>query len=181
MASARVRGLRTAAALVALAALAWIGYETMHAGVDIPPPNAGQVTRLTGGSASDKRLDGKSWSLDYQSATMSQDGSVAEIEGIRDGVIRRDGKPYMRVRAQHVSVNLAINDFTVTGPVTFTEIGGQGRTLVTDGAHYVGATHTLDLPHRTTIRSGALHLIVAHATVNFATGATTLGRIVGTM
>ena len=181
MATARVKGLRTALVVVALATAAWLGYETAHAGSDIAPQAPGQLTRLAGGSASDKRVDGKSWSLDYDSATMSPDNASAEIENIRDGVINRDGKPYMHVRAKHVTANLALNDFTVTGPVVFTEIGGQHRTLVTNGAHYVGYTHTLTLANRTTIRSGGLHLTVDRATVDFSSGKTSLGRIVGTM
>ncbi len=181
MASARVNGIRTVAALVVVIGLAWVGYETVRAGNDIPPPAPAALTQLSGGRASDKRVDGKSWVLDYDSATMSADGSTAEIENIRHGVIMRNGKPYMHVRAQHISANLAMNDFTVTGPVTFNEIGGEGRTLVTNGGHYLGYSHTLELPNRVTIRSGALHLIVDHATVDFSTGSTTLGRIIGTM
>ena len=180
MATARVAGLRVAA-VVAVVACGWVGYETMRAGSDIPGPALQQLTHLSGGSASDKRIDGKSWSLDYDSATMSQDGGTANIENIRDGIIKRNGKPYMHVRAKHVTANLAVNDFTITGPVTFTEIGGQHRTLVTNGAHYMGYAHTLELANRTTIRAGALHIIVDHATVDFGTGNTTLGRIVGTM
>jgi hypothetical protein len=181
VAPARVNALRTVAALIAIAVLSWIGYETVRAGNDVPPPAPQALTQLTGGHASDKRVDGKSWSLDYDSATMSADGSTAEIENVRDGVIKRNGKPYMHVRAKHISANLAQNDFTVVGPVTFQEIGGQGRTLVTTGAQYLGFSHTLALPNRTTIREGPIHLIVDHATVDFSTGATTLGRIVGTM
>ncbi len=181
MATARVNGLRTIAALVVVAGLAWVGYETVSAGNDVPPPSAQALTQLSAGRASDKRIDGKSWTLDYDSATMSADGSQAEIENIRDGTINRNGKPYMHVRAKHVSANLQLNEFTVVGPVTFEEIGGQGRTLVTNGAHYVGFSHTLELPNRTTIRSGPLLLTVDHATVDFSTGTTTLGRIVGTM
>jgi hypothetical protein len=181
VAASRLTALRTLAALVAVAVLAWVAYETVHAGSDVPAPATQGLTQLSGGRASDKRVDGKSWSLDYDSATMSADGSTADIEHIRDGVIMRNGKPYMHVRAQHITANLALNDFVVTGPVTFDEVGGLGRTLVTNGAHYLGFSHTLELPNRTTIRSGPVRLVVDHATVNFATGETTLGRIVGTM
>ena len=181
MATARVTGLRTAAALVVVAALAWVGYQTVRAGDDIPPPAPAGLTQLTGGHASDKRVDGKSWSLDYDTATMSADGSVAQIDNIRDGLIMREGKPYMHVHAKHIAANLTLNEFTVIGPVTFDEIGGQGRTLVTTGAHYLGYAHTLELPNRVTIRSGLIRLTVEHATIDFSSGSTTLGRIVGTM
>jgi hypothetical protein len=181
VALARLRGLRTVAALIALAVLGWIGYQTVHAGGDVPPPPSANLTRLTGGRASDKRIDGKSWSLDYDAATMSQDGTTAEIDDVKDGIIMRNGKPYMHVRARHVSANTLSNSFTVTGPVSFAEIGGHGRTLVTKDAIYTGQTHTLVLPNRVTLREGSLHLIVDKATIDFSSGTSSFGRIVGTM
>jgi hypothetical protein len=181
VAATRLNAIRTMAVLIAVAALAWVGYQTMRAGDDIPPPVHAGLTQLTGGRASDKRVDGKSWSLDYDSATMSADGTTAEIENVRDGTIMRNGKPYMHVRAKHISANLALNDFVVTGPVTFAEIGGMQRRLTTTGAHYLGYSHVLELPNRTTIRAGPLEVVVDRATVDFSTGATKLGRIVGTM
>ncbi|HEV8022635.1 MAG TPA: LPS export ABC transporter periplasmic protein LptC [Candidatus Lustribacter sp.] len=181
MATTRLNRLRTIGALVAAAVLAWITWQTIHAGTDIPSQRSTSQTQLTGGSANDKRLDGKSWSLDYDSASVSPDGSLAEIENVHDGVILRDGRPYMRMMAKHVSANLAVNDFVVTGPVSFTEIGGQHRELFTDEAHYSGNTHTLFLDHPTTIHAAAMSFRVASAVVNFTTGETKLGRITGSL
>jgi hypothetical protein len=65
--------------------------------------------------------------------------------------------------------------------VTFDEVGGQHRRLVTTGAHYAGADHTLHLDRPTTIQDGPVTFRVASAVINFATGETTLGRIVGSM
>jgi hypothetical protein len=140
-----------------------------------------QQTRLSLGSANGRRLDGKSWSLDYDAASLSPDGSIAEINDVHDGVITRNGKPYMRMTARHVTANLGANDFVVTGPVTFSEVDGQRRQLQTVGAHYSGFDQTLHLDQPTTIREGAATLRVATAVINFRTGETTLGRIVGTM
>jgi hypothetical protein len=100
---------------------------------------------------------------------------------VHDGVILRDGKPYMRMHAKHVSANLASSDFVVTGPVSFTEIGGQRRQLDTDQAHYSGSDHTLHLDHPTTIRAAGMRFHVAKAVVNFTTGETKMGRIEGTL
>jgi lipopolysaccharide export system protein LptC len=173
--------LRVPAALLVAAFVAWVAYQTVRAGSDVPPQTSGEQTRISVGSANDKRLDGKTWSLDYQAAAMSPDGSVANVDDVHDGLILRDGKPYMRMSAKHVTANLLANDFVVTGPVTFTEVGGQHRKLVTVGAHYSGNDHTLHLDHPTTIQEGPATLHVATAVVNFQTGQTTLGRIVGTM
>jgi lipopolysaccharide export system protein LptC len=181
VAAARVARLRTAAILIAVAALAWVTWQTIHAGADIPSARTQAQTQLTGGSANDKRLDGKSWSLDYDTATLSPDGSLATIENVHHGVILRNGKPYMRMTAKHVSANLSYNDFVVTGPVSFTEIGGQRRELFTDEAHYAGSDHTLHLDHPTTIHAGGMSFQVRTAVVNFATGETKLGRMTGTL
>lgn len=181
MAGSPLARLRVPLALIVALGLGWIVYQTIHAGEEIPPPPAQTQTRLTGGSANDKRIDGKSWSLDYDTATLSPDGSLATIERVHDGVILRDGKPYMHMTAHHVTANLALNEFVVTGAVRFTEVGGQHRRLDTDGARYTGADHTLHLDHPTTIRDGPITFHVASAVVNFATGETKLGRIKGTM
>ncbi len=181
MASPKLAQLRVPIALIVLIGLGWIVYQTIHAGDEIPPPPAQTTTRLTGGSANDKRIDGKSWSLDYDTATLSPDGSIATIERVHDGVILRDGKPYMHMTAEHVTANLSVNDFTVTGNVAFVEVGGQHRRLDTDGAHYSGTTHVLSLDHPTTIRDGAVTLRVATASINFLTGDTKLGRIAGSL
>jgi hypothetical protein len=176
-----VKRLRVAGALIAAALLAWIGWQTIHAGADIPAQHSQAQTQLSGGSANDKRIDGKSWSLDYDNATLSPDGSLAEIDNVHDGVILRDGKPYMRMTAKHVSANLAANDFVVTGPVSFNEIGGQQRQLNTDEAHYEGNVHTLFLDHPTMIRAAGMTFRVAKAEVDFTTGDTKLGRITGSL
>jgi lipopolysaccharide export system protein LptC len=181
MATAHLAQLRVVAVLAIAGILAWVVWQTIHAGTDIPSQRTQQQTQLSGGSANDKRIDGKSWSLDYDNATLSPDGSLAEIERVHNGVILRDGKPYMRMTAKHVSANLSANDFVVTGPVSFSEIGGQRRELFTDEAHYTGNDHMLHLDHPVTIHAGGMTFHVATALVNFTTGATTLGRITGSL
>jgi LPS export ABC transporter protein LptC len=181
VAPANVGRLRTLGALIAVAVLGWITWQTIHAGADIPSQRTQSQTQLSGGSANDKRLDGKSWSLDYDTATLSPDGSLAEVNNVHDGVILRNGKPYMHMTAKHVSANLNYNDFVVSGPVSFTEIGGQERQLDTDEAHYSGNDHTLHLDHPTTIHAAGMTFRVATAVVNFTTGVTKLGRIKGTL
>ncbi len=176
-----MKSWRVFAALVVIVGLGWVAWQTVHAGGDIPSRNGTAQTQLSGGSANDKRIDGKSWSLDYDTATLSQDGSLAEISNVHDGVILRDGTPYMRMRAKHVSANLSVNDFVVTGPVSFVELVGQRRQLDTDEAHYSGNDHILHLDHATTIHAGGMTFHVAKALVNFTTGDTKLGRITGTL
>jgi hypothetical protein len=181
VAASGVARLRVPIALIAAVLLGWVVWQTVHAGTDIPSQRTQSQTQLSRGSANDKRIDGKSWSLDYDSATLSPDGSLAEVEHVHDGVILREGKPYMRMTAKHVSANLAYNSFVVTGPVSFKEIGGARRTLDTDEAHYAGNDHILHLDHPTTIHANGMTFHVTRALVNFTTGETTLGRIKGSL
>jgi hypothetical protein len=159
----------------------WVVYQTIHAGSDVPPPSSQTLTRLNSGSAGGKRLDGRSWSLDYATATMTPDGQTAEIDKVRDGLILRNGKPFARMKADHVSVNTATNSFTARGPVEFIELGGRHRQIRTVDAVYAGDKQLLTLDHQATIREGRATVVVERATMNFATGATTLGRINGMM
>jgi hypothetical protein len=169
-------------AVAVLALLAWIGFEIGVAGNDIVVPRAPAPNRLVNGHVQGKRIDGRAWSLDYDTVTMSPEGSVATIAHVRDGRIHRVGKPDVLMHADGVTVNMVTNDLSVTGPVTFTEDegGGRTRTFATRGAQYGGGTHELDLPHTATITDGATRVVVSNAQVNFRTGDVRLGRIEGT-
>lgn len=175
------RGLMTVLVVAGIGAAVWVVDETIHAGSDVPAPSSQVLTLLGGGRADGKRLDGRSWSLDYASATMTADGQGAEIDKVRDGVLLRNGKPFARMRADHVSVNMASNSFTAGGSVEFTELAGRHRRIVTTGATYAGNTQILTLKNQATISEGAATVIVQRATMNFATGDTVLGRINGTL
>jgi hypothetical protein len=131
---------------------------------------------------SGKRIDGRAWTMDYDKVTMSPDATYATIEHVRDGRIRRPGKPDVLVRADGVTVNTITNDLTITGPVTITdpERDGTTRVLRTVGAQYIGSSHTLILEHPATITADGATITVGGARMDFRTGATQLGRIVGT-
>lgn len=179
--TAIVNRFRVPGAVLAAALLGWVVYQTVHAGSDIPPPTTSAVTQLNGGTAGGKRIDGRSWSLDYSSATMSPDGQSIAIDNVSDGLITRNGKPFARMRAAHVIANVGSNDFSAQGPVVFVELGGRRREIRTVDATYDGDHQILTLIHPATIREGPATVVVDHATMNFATGETKLGRITGTM
>lgn len=181
-ATTRVKRLRAVALAVGVAVAGWLTYETIHAGSDVPlQPGGTAMTRLSRGTANGKRIDGKSWSLDYENATMTPDGSTTEIDDVHDGVLLRNGKPYMRMHAKHVSANIGASDFIVRGPVTFDQVSGERRRLETIGAHYSGYNQTLTLDHPTTIHQGPMTVTVRTVKIDFRTGATAFGRMKGTM
>ena len=173
---------RPFAVLAVLAFLAWVGYEIGRAGGDIAVPRMATNDTLTGGTIHGKRIDQRAWSLDFDTASVSPDGSSATIAHVRDGRIHRPGKPDVTMTADGVIVNRLTNDFTVTGPVTFVEpeAGGRIRRFTTIGAHYLGATRMLQLDHTATITEGTTKVTVANAKVDFRTGDVTVGRMEGT-
>ncbi len=173
---------RVPAAIALLVFLAWVGFEIGRAGSDIKVAPFAAPNKMRWGSIHGKRIDRRSWSLDFDTVTMSPDGLNATIAHVRDGRIHRVNKPDVLMKADGVTVNTLTNDLAIAGPVTFTVDEGPGRTRTfqTIGAHYNGGTHLLDLNHTATITEGTARIIVAKATVNFRTGDVTLGPIEGT-
>ena len=172
---------RVLAAVAVLAFLAWVGFEIGHAGGDVQVARMATSSSLTGAQLVGKRLDGRSWSLDADSVTMSPDNSIATIGHVRDGRIHRPGKPDVLMQADDVQVNTYTNDLYVGGNARFVlpEGGGRTRTFATKGARYLGAARELDLDHTVTITDGAAKVVVTKATVNFRTGDVSLGAIQG--
>ena len=173
---------RPLAVVAVLAFLAWVGYEIGRAGSEIAVPRIAANDTLVGGTIHGKRIDQRAWSLDFDTASVSPDGSSATIAHVRDGRIKRPGKPDVKMTADGVMVNRISNDFTVTGPVTFVEPqkDGKVRRFTTVGAHYAGGTRILQLDHPATITDGATKATFANATVNFRTGDVTVGQLQGT-
>ena len=172
---------RVPATVAGFALLAWVGYEIGLAGSDVQmPPVAGPDT-LKQGKVQGKRIDGRAWSLDYDIATFSPDGTQATIAHVRDGRIHRAGKPDVLMKADNVTVNTLTHDLTVAGPVTFTEkqSSGETRTFASTGARYIGATRVLNLDHTATITEGDANVTVEKASIDFRTGEVKLGPIEG--
>ena len=177
-----MRYWRPVAAVAALVVLAWVGYEIGIAGSEVaPPPPLSATATLREGQISGKRVDNRWWSLDYDTITMSPDASTGTIAHVRDGRIHRPGQPDVHVRATGVTIDRATGDVTVTGPIRIVEPlpGGRTRTITTTGARYEGTAQTLVLKNPVTITEGGATVTVAHATLNFHTGAAKLGRIAG--
>lgn len=168
-------------ALVAgIAFVAWVGFEVARAGSDVPPPAPQGPAQLRRGAISGKRLDGRGWSLDYETQTISQDGVTVTLQGVRDGRIFRPGKPDVHLSAQNVVVNAITSDVTVTGPVSFREpVGARTRTIATTGARYAGISRVLTLDRPTTITDGTNTLTVDSAKIDFRSGDMQIGRIAG--
>ncbi len=171
---------RTFAFVCGVALVAILAEGLILSGRDIPPPMGSTPAILAKGQISAHRWKTKSWSLEYDRAQMSPDGSYAEVDGIHNGVLYRDGKPYLSISAQHISANTLSDDFTAIGRVHIAELrGAQSRSFDTDLISWSNAMKTLTLAHPSIIKAGKGALTVESARINFATGAVHLGRIRG--
>lgn len=172
---------RIVGSVLALAFLAWVGFEIGAAGDEVNFARTASPDTLTHGTVQGKRIDRKAWSLDYDTLTMSADGTLFTIAHVRDGRIHRAGKPDILMHADGVTANTVTNDLNITGPVTFTEDmgGGRIRTFKSVGATYGGVTRILDFEHPSTITDSGATVTVAKMTINFRTGDSSFGRIEG--
>jgi hypothetical protein len=173
---------RPFAVIAVMAFLAWVGFEIGRAGSEIAVPRVATNDTLIGGAIHGRRIDQRAWSMDFDTASVSPDGSQATIAHVRDGRIKRPNRPDVKMTADGVTVNRITNDFTVTGPVTFVEPEPDGRVrrFTTIGAHYQGATRMLQLDHTATITEGTTKIVVSSAKVDFRTGEVTAGPMQGT-
>lgn len=123
---------------------------------DVAPPPASSSIVFKKGYADGHRLRFKSWSADYDKIVSNGDQTILELDGIHDGVIYKKGKPYLHVRATHMSVNTLTRDFTARGPFHVESVAATPqRAFDTDDATWNDASQTLSFARPIVIHSGA--------------------------
>ena len=140
---------------------------------EIPaPPSDTNITAPHGGGAVGERIASRSWNIQYDRMVSNADQTVVDLYGVHDGTIFRDGKPYLDVRAAHITVNTVSHDFTAQGPLHVATIAGSPkRAFDTDSAAWSEANQKLAFDHKTTISSGADEpMIVGSLTLDVKTG-----------
>jgi hypothetical protein len=135
--------------VVVLAALAWGIARTRD---DLPPPPVSQQLQIEKGAAEGHRFKSRTanWAMDYDRLTISPDQSYADLENVRDGTFYRGGKPYMTIRAKHVTVNVNTSDFTATGKIRIRTLDGKQRTFDSDSVSWANIAQVLTLDHPVT-------------------------------
>lgn len=169
---------RRLALVAGIAFAGWVAWGIVRAGG--PTPNVGVPTtsELVRGHAEGRRLNARSWSLDYDRIVEAPDGSTATLYDVRHGQIFRNGKPYVTVTADTVVVNTLSNDFSASGHVVLVEDDGKHqRRFRSERALYNGVPEVLTLPAPVHIESDGMAASFDHAVVNLKTGAMTVGRI----
>jgi hypothetical protein len=157
-------------------------YETFLTYPDAPPPMTQAPILFKGGHVVNHHVNTKSWSLDYDSAQMTQDQSSGTIDGIHNGIIFRKGKPYLKISAQQASVNTLTLDFTATGLVHVEELGAKEPvSFDTDLIVWSNALHDLTMSHPSYFHTGDQTLKVEDVTVNLETKKYHIGKIDGSV
>lgn len=164
------------------ALIVWLVVGIVLAGRGAPPPPGTQPITLRNGQVNANHISTKRWTFSYKRAQMSADGTFATVWGVKNGILFKHGKPYLRISAQEVSVNTQDFDFTALGDVHIVEVhpkDGAPRSFDTDLVEWTNATQLLALPHPSLIRSKGELLKVASLNVDFKTNVIHLGKISG--
>ena len=123
---------------------------------EVAPPPANTSIVFKKGYADGHRLRFKAWSADYDKIVSNADQTILELYGVRDGVIYKKGKPYLHVRATHMSVNTLSRDFTARGPFHVESVAATPqRAFDTDDATWNDTSQTLTFARPIVVHSGA--------------------------
>ena len=164
------RGLYVAGAVIFLGTTYGI-YDAGRNEIAAPPADT-NITAPHGGDAVGERIDARSWHLRYDRMVSNADQSVVDLYGVKDATIYQKGKPYLHVRAAHLTVNTITRDFTALGPFRVVTITSDPqRSFTTDSATWSDATQKLSFIHKTTIESGAsAPMVVGSMTLDVKSG-----------
>ena len=175
-----VRSLLYVAGLVVVAYLIAGVYLAGKNEIPAPQGDGGPVV-FDAGHAQGRRIDARSWSVDYDKLVANSDQTILNLDGIHNGVIYKKGKPYLHVQASHMTVNTVTRDFTVSGQLHVESASDEPqRSFDTTLAMWNDGSQTLTLPAKTTIESGAgAPLSIDAMTFNVRTGKLELHKVSG--
>ena len=176
-------GWKHVAWIAGTALVVWIIAGIVLAGRDLPPfPSSQQTIDLHGGHVQNNRITTKSWSFDYTHAQLSADGSSGNIDGVRNGVVFRKGKPYLKIAAEHIAVNITSLDFTAIGKVHVDRIDDPDRrSFDTDLVEWTNNAKLLRLDHPSYVHTGDETLRLDNVKINFDTNDIQFGKIGGSV
>jgi hypothetical protein len=169
------------ALVVGLALGVYVIVEIVLAGSGAPPlpPNQAPID-LRGGHVMNNHITTKSWSFDYDHARLSPDGLSGSVDGVRNGIVFRKGKPYLRISAKHVVLNIESLNFTAIGKVHIERIDDpERRAFDTDLVTWTNDAKILRMTHPAYIHSGDQTLRIDGLSVNFDDNSIHLGKVSG--
>ena len=176
---------RQAAWIAGAILIVWFVVGVILAGRDTPPiPPSSMPVTLRGGVVRGNHISTRSWSFGYRSAEMSPDGSSATIEGVKNGVLYKKGKPYLSLSAEHVMLDTQSLNFTAIGDVHIAALhpkDGIPKSFDSDFVQWMNGTKMLTLAHPSIFKTGDQTLRVASITVNFNDNSIHLGKVAGSV
>ena len=173
--------------LLALAAgallLGYVGAGVYLAGLDSPaPPVNNTSVTFKPGEATGERLGCRSWIADYDHIVTNADQTVVDVDNVRHALIYKACKPYLTVKAKHMTINTITHDFNASGQIHIETAAPDllHKTFETDAATWSDQTQRLVLPHKSTIESGMdLPLTVGNVTLDVKSGQLELNNVAG--
>ncbi|MDE2482555.1 MAG: hypothetical protein KGN02_10235 [bacterium] len=170
------------AGYIALGALAiYVIVGVILAGRDTPPlpPSQTGIT-LAGGQVRGNRIATKAWSFDYATAQLSADGTTGTVEGVKDGIVYKHGKPHLRISAERVSLDTQALNFTAVGKVHVELIGDPAhRSFDTDLVTWTNGAKLLRMDHPSYVHSDGQTLKIDGVTIDFGTNKVHINKIDG--
>lgn len=159
----------------------YVVVEVILAGGGAPPmPPTSIPINLRGGHVLTNRITNKSWSFDYDHAQLSPDGLTGSVDGVRDGVVFRKGKPYLHISAAHVQIDIQSLDFTAIGKVHVEQLDtADHRSFDTDLVTWTNNAKLLHMDHPTYVHSGGQTLRIDGITVDFDANTVHFGKLNG--
>lgn len=160
----------------------WVALEIYLADTGGPLPMAPTSVPLSlkGGHVVTNRIQTKSWVFDYDKAQLNQDGTAGSVDGVRNGIVFRKGKPYLKISAQHVQLDLQSLDFTAIGKVHVERIDDpQHRSFDTDLVQWTNNAKLLHMDHPAYVHSGDQTLRIDGITIDFDANSIHFGKIGG--
>ena len=163
----------------ALAVYLVVGIILAGFGTPPLPPEQSGIT-LKGGRVQGNRVTTKSWSFDYRSAQLSPDGTNGTVEGVRNGIIFKAGKPYLKITAERITIDTLSLDFTAIGKVTVAMLGDPlKRSFDTDLVQWTNGAKLLLMPHPAYLHSGDQTLQLHDVKIDFGKDEVYLGSVQG--
>jgi hypothetical protein len=167
--------------LAGVALAIYLTVETIIAGIGTPPlPVDQNGISLKGGQVRGNRITTRSWSFDYTSAELSPDGTSGTVNGVKNGVVFKHGKPYLHVTAASITLDTMSLNFTAVGKVTLGLIDDPlKRSFDTDLVVWNNATKQLEMDHESYLHAGEQVLAFKSIDIDFTSDKVHFGAING--
>lgn len=177
------RTWRRIAIVAGIIVAVWVALEILFAGGTLPPipPDQTGIT-LRGGHVNGNRVTTKSWTFDYESAQLTPDGTSGTVRGVRDGIVYKKGKPYLKVSAEQITIDTQSLNFTAVGKVHVTLVGdAEHRSFDTDLIEWTNGAKELRMDHPSYLHSGGQTLKLQSVTIDFDTNKIHFGSVGGSL